>query len=121
MQRYLLLILSFVISSQAFSQNSTIAAGESLKFSASYNMSGLLTEIAEVTMETSEVKTSKTTLLKLKCKATTYSKWDSFFYNDVSNIYCAENTMLSYMKLIFFLSILHNAHNCNVTFIIVFG
>lgn len=60
-------------------QNNTIAAGEKLVFSATYNMSGLLNEIAQVTMETSEVKTSKSTLLKLKCTAATYSKWDSFF------------------------------------------
>jgi len=42
-------------------------------------MSGILTDIAQVTMETSEAKTSKATLLRLKCSATTYSKWDNFF------------------------------------------
>lgn len=63
----------------SYSQNTTIAAGENLVFTASYNMSGILTDLAEVTMQTSEVKTSKSTLLRLKCKATTYSKWDSFF------------------------------------------
>ena len=30
-------------------------------------------------METSDVKTSKATLLRLKCTASTYSKWDNFF------------------------------------------
>ena len=60
-------------------QNKAIAAGEKLIYSASYNMSGVLTKIAQVTMETSEVKTSKATLLKLKCTAATYSKWDNFF------------------------------------------
>jgi hypothetical protein len=42
-------------------------------------MSGLLTEIAQVTMETSEVKTSSSTLLRLKCSAATYSSFDSYF------------------------------------------
>lgn len=42
-------------------------------------MSGILTDIAQITMETSEAKTSKTTLLRLKCTATTYSNWDIFF------------------------------------------
>jgi hypothetical protein len=42
-------------------------------------MSGVLTDIAQVIMETSDVKTSKATLLRLKCTATTYSKWDNFF------------------------------------------
>ncbi|WP_339917454.1 DUF3108 domain-containing protein [Yeosuana marina] len=60
-------------------QNNAIAAGEKLTYTASYNMSGILTDIAEVTMETSDAKTSKATLLRLKCTATTYSKWDSFF------------------------------------------
>lgn len=98
MQRYLLFMLSFVVTSISFSQNNTIAAGEKLTFSASYNMSGLLTEIAEVTMETSEVKTSKTTLLKLKCKATTYSKWDGFFkIRDLYESYVNPNTLTPYL------------------------
>lgn len=42
-------------------------------------MSGILTDIAQITMETSEAKTSKTTLLRLKCTATTYSNWNIFF------------------------------------------
>lgn len=66
--------LSFLIA-----QNTAVGSNEKLVFSASYNMSGLLTDIAEVTMETSEVKTSKSTLLRLKCTASTYSEWDSFF------------------------------------------
>lgn len=60
-------------------ENTIIKAGEKLTYSASYNMSGLMTEIAQVNMETQEVKTSKNTLLHLKCKAATYSKWDGFF------------------------------------------
>jgi len=69
-------------------QNNTIAAGEKLTFTASYNMSGLMTDLAQVTMETKEVSTSKATLLRLRCKAQTYSKWDNFFkINDTYETY----------------------------------
>jgi hypothetical protein len=63
-------------------QNTTIDPGEKLIFTASYNMSGFLTDLAQVTMETSEVKTSKNTFLRLKLKGRTYSKWDRFFKID---------------------------------------
>jgi Protein of unknown function (DUF3108) len=69
----------FVVSLLNAQENKTIKSGEKLTYSASYNMSGLMTELAQVVMETQEVKTSKNTLLHLKCKASTYTKWDSFF------------------------------------------
>ena len=96
----LLLIPAFILCmlSSATSQNKTIAAGEKLTFAASYNMSGLLNELAQVTMETSEVKTSKSTLLKLKCTATTYSKWDSFFkIRDLYESYVNPKTLTPYL------------------------
>ena len=71
------LLLLFLVSISLNAQNNAIGVGEKLTYTASYNMSGILTDLAEVTMETSAVKTSKTTLLRLKCKATTYSKGDS--------------------------------------------
>ncbi|MDT0557634.1 DUF3108 domain-containing protein [Ichthyenterobacterium sp. W332] len=81
-----------------FSQNKTIVAGENLTFTASYNMSGILTDLAEVTMQTSEIKTSKTTLLRLKCKATTYSKWDSFFkIRDLYESYVSPKTLTPFL------------------------
>ena len=72
-----LLIFCFVLSSNGgFSQ---IKSGEKLVYAASYNMSGLMTQLAQVTMETETMKTSKNTFLHLSCQAATYSKWDSFF------------------------------------------
>lgn len=56
-----------------------VKPGEKFVYTASYNMSGLMTQLAQVKMETETVKTSKNTLLHLSCEATTYSKWDSFF------------------------------------------
>lgn len=78
MTRILSLVL-LVFSISLHAQNNAVAAGEKLTYTASYNMSGILTELAQVTMETSAVKTSKATLLRLKCSATTFSKWDNFF------------------------------------------
>src|SRR5690606_19234664 len=72
-------LLSLFISTFGFAQNSAFKAGEKLTFAASYNMSGVVTGLAQVNMETSEIKTSKATLLRLKCTAATYSKWDNFF------------------------------------------
>ncbi len=78
MNRFIILVLgliSFVISGQ----NNTIAPGEKLTFTASYNMSGLLTDFAQITMETTTFKTSKSEFLRLRCKAQTYEKWNQFF------------------------------------------
>ena len=58
---------------------SQISPNEKLVYTASYNMSGLMTQIAQVTMETELVKTSKKSFLHLNFEAATYSKWDSFF------------------------------------------
>jgi hypothetical protein len=96
----LLLVPTFILClfSSASSQNNTITAGETLIYTASYNMSGLLNELAQVTMETSEVKTSKSTLLKLKCTATTYSKWDGFFkIRDLYESYVNPKTLKPYL------------------------
>ncbi len=96
--RHLILLITLCISAASFSQNNTIAAGEKLVYTASYNMSGLLTDIAEVTMATSEVKTSKNTLLRLKCTAATYSRWDNFFkIRDLYESYVSPKTLTPYL------------------------
>jgi len=58
---------------------SQIKSDEKLIYAASYNMGGLMTQLAQVTMETETMKTSKNTFLHLSCQAATFSKWDSFF------------------------------------------
>jgi len=96
--KYLILIISLLVSTNSLSQNTAIGTNEKLIFSASYNMSGLLTELAEVTMETNEVKTSKSTLLRLKCTAATYSKWDSFFkIRDLYESYVSPKSLTPYL------------------------
>lgn len=97
MIRFLFIII-FLLSITANTQNNAIAPGEKLVYTASYNMSGILTDIAQVNMETSAVKTSKTTLLKLKCTATTYSKWDSFFkIRDLYESYVSPKTLTPFL------------------------
>lgn len=94
---FLFLILA-ALSTKISAQNKAIAAGEKLTYAASYNMSGVLTDIAQVTMEASEVKTSKSTLLKLKCTAATYSKWDNFFkIRDLYESYVNPNSLTPYL------------------------
>ncbi|GAB4160827.1 MAG: DUF3108 domain-containing protein [Winogradskyella sp.] len=61
-------------------------------------MSGLLTDIAQVTMETSEIKTSKSTLMRLKCTAATYKKFDNFFkIRDLYESYVNPKTLTPYL------------------------
>ncbi len=77
----LLYILSaaFVFSSFAPQSSQPIKSGEKLVFAGSYNMSGLMTQLAQVTMSTETVTTAKNSYLHLNCELSTYSKWDSFF------------------------------------------
>lgn len=94
------ILLAFLLLFSLFitGQNNTIAAGEKLTFTASYNMSGLMTDLAQVTMETKEVKTSKTTLLRLRCNAQTFSKWDNYFkINDVYETYVNPSNLNPYL------------------------
>lgn len=77
--RKLFFIAAVLLTSVAGAQNKAVKSGEKLVYAASYNMSGLMTQLAQVTMQTETVKTSKSTLLHLSCDATTFSKWDTFF------------------------------------------
>ena len=80
MKKILLILTVLLVTNSVSSQaNKAVKSGEKFIYAASYNMSGLMTQLAQVTMQTETVKTSKNTLLHLSCQATTYSKWDSFF------------------------------------------
>lgn len=69
----------FILGFSALGFSQTIKSGERLVFAGSYNMSGLMTQLAQVTMSTETVTTSKNAYLHLNCELSTYSKWDSFF------------------------------------------
>ncbi|WNH11800.1 DUF3108 domain-containing protein [Thalassobellus suaedae] len=94
----ILFLFILLITLNTNAQNSAIGSSEKLTYTASYNMSGILTDIAEVKMETSAVKTSKATLLRLKCTAVTYSKWDNFFkIRDLYESYVNPKTLTPYL------------------------
>ena len=76
MKKSFYLLCAVLLFNCSFSQ---IKPGEKLVFAASYNMSGLMTQLAQVTMESENMTTSKKTFLHLRCEAETFSKWDSFF------------------------------------------
>ena len=59
--------------------NPGIPSGEKLVYVGSYNMSGLMTQLAQVTLSTETVNTSKSPFLHLNCELSTYAKWDKFF------------------------------------------
>jgi len=59
--------------------NTSFKSGESLKYVASYYMSSLWADLAEINMEVSDMKTSTQDLYRLKCTASTYQSWDSYF------------------------------------------
>lgn len=72
----------------------SIKAGEKLVFAGSYNMSGLMTQLAQVTMSTETVATAKNAYLHLSCELATYSKWDSFFkIRDIYESYVNPTTL----------------------------
>jgi len=58
---------------------SQIKSNERLIYVASYNMSGMMTQLAQVTMSTEIIKTIKKSYLHLSWEASTFSKWDKFF------------------------------------------
>lgn len=96
--KHLFYLLLFLFSINSYSQNQAVGNNEKLVYTASYNMSGILNDLAQVTMETNTVKTSNSTLLHLKCTATTYSKWDSFFkIRDLYESYVSPTSITPYL------------------------
>lgn len=76
---FIFLGIALLLSSFKADETSDIQAGEKLVYAGSYNMSGLMTHLAQVTMSTENVNTSKNQYLHLSCELSTFSKWDKFF------------------------------------------
>lgn len=90
----LFVALFFIISSFTADSSYQIKSGEKLVYAGSYNMSGLMTQIAQVTMSTENVTTSKNNYLHLSCELSTYTKWDSFFkIRDIYESYVNPSTL----------------------------
>ena len=80
MKKILFLICSLLILCSFSNENhSGIPSGEKLVYVGSYNMSGLMTQLAQVTLSTETVTTSNNSFLHLNCELSTYAKWDKFF------------------------------------------
>lgn len=76
MKKNLFLLVALFVCGNIFSQ---IHPNEKFVYAGSYNMSGLMTQLAQITIQTQPVKTSKKTYSHLSVTATTFSKWDNFF------------------------------------------
>ncbi|WP_430412825.1 DUF3108 domain-containing protein [Kordia sp.] len=72
--------------------------GEVLTFTASYKMSGFMTQLAQLSMETSEVKTTNSSLYHFKCRASTYKKFDAFFrIRDLYESYVSKSSLVPFL------------------------
>jgi hypothetical protein len=90
----LFIFIAFIASSFKTDSSYKIKSGEKLVYTGSYNMSGLMTQIAQVTMSTENVTTSKNNYLHLSCELSTYTKWDSFFkIRDIYESYVNPTTL----------------------------
>lgn len=90
----LLTAILFIVSSFSADSSDQIKSGEKLVYAGSYNMSGLMTQIAQVIMTTENMTTSKNNYLHLSCELSTYSKWDSFFkIRDIYESYVNPTTL----------------------------
>jgi hypothetical protein len=71
-----------IISSLLFSFNSVFAqvsTTEKLTYAANYSMSGLMTHLGQVTVQTEIINTAKNSYLRSSWEIATFSKWDGFF------------------------------------------
>ena len=91
MKKILVFVLTLFSLNICFAQ---VKPGEKLVYAASYNMSGLMTQLAQVTMQADLVKTTKKNFLHLSWEAATFSKWDSYFkIRDLYETYLDETTL----------------------------
>lgn len=74
-----LLAAALVFCSFRSDESTAIPVGEKLVYTGSYNMGGLMTQLAQVTLSTETVSTSKNSFLHLNCELSTFAKWDKFF------------------------------------------
>lgn len=94
----LFLIFNTLICNSQNIENSAFQSGESLHFIASYYMSSLWSDLAEINMEVSTIKTSSQELHRLKCTAATFEAWDSYFkIRDLYESYIDKESVKPYL------------------------
>lgn len=79
MKKIILLLLTIGLCSHSLLNKPVIKPGEKLVYAGSYNMSGLMTQIAQVILSTENIATEKNNYLHLSCELSTLTKWDKFF------------------------------------------
>ncbi|MFZ4583426.1 MAG: DUF3108 domain-containing protein [Paludibacter sp.] len=77
MSKKIFILISFVLVNLVL--HAQVKSGERLVFAGSYEVSGLMTNIAQLTMSTSSMQTAKNNYLHLRLEMATFNKWDSFF------------------------------------------
>jgi hypothetical protein len=102
MKKIAILFICFIaflsLSNAQTVQNNSFKSGEKLKFVASYYMSSLWADLAEISMDVSDMKTSTQDLYRLKCTASTYQSWDSYFkIRDLYESYVDKVTVKPYL------------------------
>lgn len=71
-----------------------ISPNETLIYDGSYELSGMMTNIAQVTLQTSVMKTTNKSYLHLSAEVATFNKWDSFFkIRDLYESYVDQGTL----------------------------
>ncbi len=76
---YRKIILSSLFSLFILFSNAQLSPKETLVYNGSYELSGLMTNFAQLTMLSETMQTSKKSYLHLSFEVSTFNKWDSFF------------------------------------------
>ena len=76
MKRFLVSCIIVLLCLQVFSQ---INSNEKFLYAGRYNMKGIMTELAQITIQTNIVKTDNKSYLHSSWELVTLSKWDSYF------------------------------------------
>lgn len=91
MKRTILALSMSMVFGLCFAQ---IKPNENLVYAGSYELSGLMTNIAQVTMQTETMNTAKKSYLHLSLEVATFNKWDNFFkIRDLYEAYVEPSTL----------------------------
>ncbi|MBP1663817.1 MAG: hypothetical protein H6Q19_957 [Bacteroidetes bacterium] len=72
-------VITFILLAGIQLAGAQIRPNETLVYNGSYQLSGMMTSLAQITMKTEPIKTSSKSYLRLCVQVATYTKWDSFF------------------------------------------
>lgn len=91
MKKIFISLLSVISFASSYAQGSS---NERLTYAASYSISGLMTHLAQATVQTEIVNTSKKQYIHSSWEIATFSKWDGFFkMRDLYECYMEPSTL----------------------------